>query len=243
MKKLMFAAVAAFCGTVMAIESANVVGYTTQTLADDSQAIAAGFIEVSGEGLNLTTIKPTADGTCAGDIYIEMLDSAGFTTATYYWYQGSRGKEDGWYNDDDEMIGEDVDDITFAPGTGLWLTGIDGDTLTVSGQVFKDDLSLILLDDSQMLGNPYPAEINLAANIEVVAEDSCAGDIYIEMLDSAGFTTATYYWYNDGGPGYPAGWFDFAGLVSAGIALDPGESVFFYSEETGVTATVPGVSL
>ena len=65
----------------------------------------------------------------------------------------------------------------------------------------------------------------------------------IQILNEKGQTSATYYWYNDGGPGYPAGWFDALGLVPAGIALEPGESVFFYSDETGVTATVPGVSL
>jgi len=108
------------------LASANIVGYTTQTLADDSQAIASSFVEVSGDAINLTTIKPSVDGSCNGDIYIEMLDSAGFTTATYSWYQNSRGKEDGWYNDDDELIGEDADDIPFAAGTSLWVCGIEG---------------------------------------------------------------------------------------------------------------------
>ena len=93
------------------------------------------------------------------------MDSAGYTTDTYYWYQNARGKTDGWYNDDGDLIGEDVDDILFSPGTGLWLTGIDGEVLTTAGKVFQADLGLTLADDIQMLGNPYPTAIGLAANI------------------------------------------------------------------------------
>ena len=183
------------------------VGYTQTTLADDSQAISVGFTEVGGAGFNLTSIKLDVDGTCNGDIYIEILNSAGYTTDTYYWYQNARGKADGWYNDDGDQIGEDVDDIVFTPGTGLWLTGIDGEALTTAGKVYQADLGLTLADDSQMLGNPYAAPIGLSANIEVVADGTCNGDIYIEMLDSAGYTTDTYYWYQNA-RGKTDGWYN-----------------------------------
>ena len=39
--------VVAFCGSVMAIESANIVGYANQVLKDDKQAITSGFIDIS----------------------------------------------------------------------------------------------------------------------------------------------------------------------------------------------------
>ena len=61
----------------------------------------------------------------------------------------------------------------------------------------------------------------------------------IQVLDSAGQVSGMYYWYNDGGPGYPAGWFDFDGLIPAGIQLDAGESVLFYTDQSGVSMTVP----
>ena len=215
MKKLMIAAAATLCAAVgfsdgvasTGVTSVNTVGYTTTTLADDSQAVACGFIEVGGSGINLTSIKPEADGTCNGDIYIEMLNSAGYTTDTYYWYQNARGMEDGWYNDDGDKIGDDVEDITFTPGTGLWLTGIEDNTMTTAGQVYSSDLSITLQDDSQMLGNPYAAPIGLAANIEVEADGTCNGDIYIEMLNSAGYTTDTYYWYQNA-RGMEDGWYN-----------------------------------
>ena len=208
MKKLMMATAVLAAGVAMAdIVSSDIVGYNTATLADDSQAVAVGFTEVGGTGFNLTSLKLDVEGACNGDIYIEILDSLGRTTDTYYWYQNARGKEDGWYNDDGDLIGEDVDDVVFNPGTGLWLTGIDGEILTTAGKVYQADLGLTLADDSQMLGNPYPTSIGLAANIEVVADGTCNGDIYIEMLDSLGRTTDTYYWYQNA-RGKDDGWYN-----------------------------------
>lgn len=159
--------------------------------------MSIGFTEVGGTGFNLTSINLNV-ASCYGDIYIEMLDSLGRTTDTYYWYKNAGFRADGWYNDDGDQIGEDVDDVVFAPGQGLWLTGIDGETFTAAGKVYQADSSIPLLDDSQMLGNPYAAPIGLAENIEIETT-ACFGDIYIEMLDSLGRTTDTYYWYKNAG--------------------------------------------
>ena len=208
MKKMMLAAATLAAGVAMAdIVSSDIVGYTQTTLADDCQAVAVGFTEVGGTGFNLTSLKLDVEGSCSGDIYIEVLDSAGYTQQTYYWYQNAFGRDDGWYNDDDDKIGEDVEDVVFTPGTGLWLTGIDGETLTTAGTVYQADLALDLADDCQMLGNPYPTSIGLVANIEVEMEGSCSGDIYIEMLNSAGYTETTYYWYQNAF-GRDDGWYN-----------------------------------
>ena len=163
-----------------------------------------GFLEVGGAGFNLTSLKLDAES--SGDIYIEILNSAGRTINTYSWYKNAFGKEDGWYNDDDELIGDEAEDIVFTPGTGLWLTGIDGEVLTTAGKVFQADLALTLQDDSQMLGNPYPAPIGLAENIEIDT-DASSGDIYIEMLNSAGRTVATYSYYKNAF-GKDDGWYN-----------------------------------
>ena len=64
----------------------------------------------------------------------------------------------------------------------------------------------------------------------------------IQVLDSDGQVDGMYYWYNefvDGDTTYPAGWFDSTGATPADISLAPGEAVFFYSEESNVTAKVP----
>ena len=208
MKKMMLAAATLAAGVAMAdIVSSDIVGYTTKTLADDKQAVSVGFIEVGGAGFNLTSLKLDVTGSCSGDIYIEILDTLGYTTQTYYWYQNAFGRDDGWYNDDDDKIGEDVDDIVFTPGTGLWLTGLDGEGLTTAGKVIQADISIALADDKQMIGNPYAAPIGLVANVEIEMDGSCSGDVYIEMLDSLGYTTQTYYWYQNAF-GRDDGWYN-----------------------------------
>ena len=59
MKKLMFAAVAAFCGTVMAIESANVVGYYTSPTVEGGQLVSAAFMKPGSTGFWVSDIKLT----------------------------------------------------------------------------------------------------------------------------------------------------------------------------------------
>ena len=201
------------------------VGYKTSTLADDCQAVAVGFTEVDGSGFNLTSLKlDVGEARCNGSIYIETLNSLGYTEQTYYWYQNARAPyaTDGWYNDDGELIGEEVDDIVFAPGTGLWLTGIDGEVLTPAGKVYQADLELTLSDDKQMVGNPYVSPIGLAANVEVVADGRCNGTIYIEILDSLGYTSQTYYWYQNARAPYATdGWYNDDGdLIGVGVVED-----------------------
>ena len=222
-----------------------IVGYSTKTLADDCQAVSVGFVEVGGAGINLTSLKLNVDGACYGDIYIELLNGAGRTTDTYSWYQGARGKDDGWYNDDDELIGVDVDDVVFTPGMGLWLTGINGEVLTTAGKVYQADLGLYLLDDSQMLGNPYAAPIKLAENIEVVADGTCYGDIYIEMLSSSGRTTDTYSWYQ-GARGKADGWYndddELIGNDVADITFPVGQGLWvtgIEDAEFNITSPIP----
>ena len=164
-------------------------------------------MEVGGSGFNLTSLKLDVEGSCSGDIFIEILNSAGYTDQTYYYYQNAFGRDDGWYNDDDDQIGVDVEDVVFTPGTGLWLNGIDGDTFTAAGKVYQADLAIELADDKQMLGNPFPAPIGLVSNVAIEMEGSCSGDIFIEMLNSAGYTDQTYYWYQNAF-GRDDGWYN-----------------------------------
>ena len=111
-----------------------IVGYSTKTLADDSQAVSVGFTEVGGTGFNLTSVKVNVD-ICFGDIYIEMLDSLGRTTDTYYWYKNAGFRADGWYNDDGDQIGEDVDDVTFPAGQGLWVNGVEDANFNITSPI------------------------------------------------------------------------------------------------------------
>ena len=139
----------------------------------------------------------------------------------------------------------DVDDVVFTPGMGLWLTGINGEVLTTAGKVYQADLGLYLLDDSQMLGNPYAAPIKLAENIEVVADGTCYGDIYIEMLSSSGRTTDTYSWYQ-GARGKADGWYndddELIGNDVADITFPVGQGLWvtgIEDAEFNITSPIP----
>lgn len=150
-----------------------------------------------GKGFYLTTVTPQYDDQVTGDIRIEKLNNAGIATETYEWMQDVRGKEDGWYLDGEDLIGEDVDDIFIPAGEGMWVNGLDGAVLPFAGEVYTDDKSITLGDDKQMLSNPYPCDLHLARDISIVYDDQVTGDIRIEKLNKAGIATETYEWMQD----------------------------------------------
>ena len=66
----------------------------------------------------------------------------------------------------------------------------------------------------------------------------------IQVMSADGDWIGQYYWYNEftdttTGTVYPAGWFDFNGVEEAEVTLNPGEAVFFYTNQTGVKVTMP----
>ena len=76
-----------------------------------------------------------------------------------------------------------------------------------------------------------------------VVKGATDGMTTIQVLGSRGQVVGSYYWYNefvDGDTVYPAGWFDFSGAEPANISLNPGEAVFFYTDETGVSVVSAG---
>lgn len=225
MKKLMCAMAAIAAGVAMAdVTSANIVGYQNKELQDNKQALSSGFVAIGEKdaGFWLTSVMPVYDGQVGGDIYIERLNDAGVTIESYSFMQGVRGKEDGWYNDDDELIGDEADDIFFNAGEGLWVTGLEDGVLPFSGEVFDADKEIPLADNKQMLANPYPCDLPLSTNIQIDYDEQVGGDIYIEKLNDAGVTIESYSWMQ-GVRGKEDGWYnDDDELIG-----DDGEEVVF----------------
>ena len=161
----------------------------------------------------LTELMPECES-CDGDIVIEMLDEYGVaknaSLEVYYFYKASFGKDDGWYNDEEELIGEDIDDVIFPVGQGLWVTGMGDTTWQQAGQVYDADKSIPLADGKQMLSNPYATGLPLSKNIWIGC-DSCDGDIVIEMLDEYGVakneSLEVYYFYQNSF-GKDDGWYN-----------------------------------
>ncbi len=88
---------------------------------------ASTFLPISGESVNIQDIKPQGTDIEYGDINIQTLNAFGGTTAIYTYYGGEEyddGSVAGWYTDDG------LAEVEFAPGTGLWIAGLDGATIT-----------------------------------------------------------------------------------------------------------------
>ena len=239
MKKLMIAASAALCATVgFSLESANVVGYSTTSLQTGFTAAGAGFVSVGAEGCKLTDIKPAGFQTSNGAVQIQLLNSQGKTTDTYKYYKGGRGAyaTEGWYNGTTLITAEN--NVTFAPGTGLWVYGTDGYTLQTSGEVLTSSTTVQLCTGFRMVGNPYPTGLKLTSIVPAGFQTS-NGAIQIQVLNSVGKTTATYKYYKGGRGAYATdGWYDGATRITADndVTFDPGVALWVYGAD-GYTLT------
>ena len=106
MKKLMFAAAAAFCGTVFALESANVVGYSQKTFGRNFNYTCSMFAPVAGAA-------KLGDIEASDDFYVSMIefltpDGANdtvdhpqlgtcFKSYKFWWAEDAAAGVRGWY--------------------------------------------------------------------------------------------------------------------------------------------------
>ena len=148
MKKLMFAAAAAFCGTVSFAElaSQNVVGYAQQTAnATRNTMMTPNFLNVnSATGCKLSDLSVTGyeppvwmeedeyfEGGCAGGEFIlSFLNNDGSFAARYYWIDNGEVPA-GWYaKGDATAIEGGASSVTIPAGKGAWVIGT-GKTLNI----------------------------------------------------------------------------------------------------------------
>ena len=131
MKKLMIAASVAICAAAgFALESANIVGYSSSALKAGGTMVTPQFLTVGEETISLNDIKPNGDG-ASDKVEIQTLDAAGRTDKSYMWidYAGEGWDESGWIDNNLGLVGdyyELVTDVTFPAGAGLWVFGADG---------------------------------------------------------------------------------------------------------------------
>lgn len=93
MKKLMIAAAAAACGSVFALESANIVGYgTVQTEAVKQRMFGFTFVPVAGgDSVKLGSVKAT--GMAGGADMIQVINPTTLgTSAQYTYYSDAQAK-------------------------------------------------------------------------------------------------------------------------------------------------------
>ena len=114
------------------ITSANVVGYKAEGLREGFTMMTPCFVNVADTkaGVDLVSFTPGGEYS-AGDIEIQTLTELGFTDKTYTFTKDRKGN---WFwKDVDEGTTIEEGDVTFDPGKGLWVAGVDGATITIPG--------------------------------------------------------------------------------------------------------------
>ena len=215
MKKLIaFAAVAA-CGAALAVESANIVGYSTISGVGASQYVALGtiFEDVSGGDIavkNVVTVGDPISGTGIGAADNIWRWNTATSTWTKYFYYKKRGEDPRWVVSTDTTYTETSDTIP-AGETFFFLRsgGATGTTtLTLAGGV-KDltGTSSFTASASQLAfaSNPWPIALNiknfasLYTSGEPVSGTGIGAADQIWLWNSASSTWTKYFYYKKRG--------------------------------------------
>jgi hypothetical protein len=139
MKKLIFAAAAVAGMGAFALESANVVGYSTQTAnATRNTMMAPTFLSVdSATGCKLSDLTVTGydapvyneedecyDNGCSGnDFVLQFLNNNGSVAARYYWIDDGDNAA-GWYASmGAAAIEGGAESVKIPAGKGAWVVG------------------------------------------------------------------------------------------------------------------------
>lgn len=213
MKKLMFAAVAAAAGGLMAIESANVVGYLQNELPATTVSgtidVGVSFSNIgAANGAYTVSDKLFNTDISDGDVILIFNPSA----YNYDWYQyvaDTGSGSPGWSIMDMETYDTRiVDSFTVNPGDSLVYMGAAPD-ITISGEVadtkgasrvFEIDLNGEPDETMFPIANPFP----VATTAKMFAGFVVDGDVLLVWNDAA----YNYDWYQyvaDTGAGSP-GW-------------------------------------
>ena len=236
MKKLMIAASAALCATasLLAVESANIVGYQNKEVRQYLSVQLATFEDVGAEGVDIQNIKPVApDGEdiSSGDFTIQIYGATGAQTASYAWVLGEDiddGYPDGWYEEDWETLVVK----TFDAGEAFNLSmAVAGASLQYAGQVNGEEISVPVRKYLSAQGNLRPAPVDIQDILPIVeAGDTLeSGDFTIQIYGPTGAQTASYAYVlgADIDDGYADGWYeeDWETLVVKTFAAGEGFNV------------------
>ena len=237
MKKLMIAASAALCAAVGFgdITSQNVVGYATDTLAQNKFIIKAiQFEDITSGAVDANKVLSGFTGVdfdtalafklTAPQI---LVQAAGGGYNTYYYLndayiEATGSTKAGWADGAGNYV-----DLEFTPGTAVWVKVSDGDVeATMAGNVSAATEVPVTIpaDTFTLVGNGYPAPVTLngtqmtSGNITGVDFDTALAFKLTApqiLVQAAGGGYNTYYYLNDAyietTDSTKAGWADGAG--------------------------------
>ena len=232
----------------LALESANVVGYSKVGLRFGSKGAGACFVNVDPtKPMNLQDLKVTGYDKTAGyedaGVTVQALDEFGRAIETYTWYDVP-GDFVGWLDSSDNYI----EDVTVAPGDGLYARAPNTDFgLQSAGQVAATDIAVILRFGSKLVVNPMPIAVNMNDDdedgnyIRVSGYDPDVGyedaGVTVQTLDEFGRAIETYTWYDV--PGDFFGWLDSNDEYVEGVIIAPGESLYARAPNTSFSLVFP----
>ena len=228
------------------MESANVVGYSGVELRTGAKGMGASFVNIDASAINLQDLKVTGydieEGYGDEEVYVQTLDRAGRTIASYFWYDLSDDDMYGWYDEN----GDYVEDLIIPAGEGLYAYSPDASFgIQSAGQVPTSDITVVLRTGAKHVVNSTPVEANIQG-LNVTGYDTEEGygdeEVYVQTLDRAGRTIASYFWYDLTDDGM-YGWYDEAGDFVEDLVIPPGESVYAYSPDETYSIVMPGVTL
>ena len=201
------------------------------------------FVNIgTATSMPLQSIKPAGDDT-SDNVNIQTLDAAGYTVSTYLWvnWAGDSGDQVAWVDDEEFEI---VEDVAFAPGQGLWITGSSSEQgIQTAGAVGKSDVTVQLKSGATAVGNPFPVSIPLQ---EILVEgDDTSDNVNIQLLDNAGYTLTTYLWVNwAGDSGDQEAWVDDEEFeIVENVSINPGQGLWVTGSSTEQSIRFPAPEL
>ena len=181
---------------------------------------------------------------------IKTWDGEGYVT---YWFYDATGTEDEdpaydkkWY--------DVIDDSTpttagLTTAEGAWYIARAATTLTVTGEVGTNDVSVSLQNGYNLMANPFPSAISLNggginwAGMGVTGSTLQETSDNIKTWDGEGYVT---YWFYDAtgtedeDPAYDKKWYDVIDdSTPTSASIPAGEGVWFIHRGTATTITLP----
>ena len=251
------------CGGLLAVESANIVGYGQADLNKNYTGVGPMFFAIGEDVISVQNLVVKGLAEAEGTGYeIAPITSGGNIPVSYFWWGGhaADGLPDGWYITDDSDIIEAAIDagttdsllapISMAKGEGL-VTYMMNASLAVqgSGEVLTGDFTRPLNKNYTGVANPFPVDVSVQ-KYSVTGLTEAEGTGYeISPITSGGNIPVSYFWW--GGheaDGLPDGWYvtDDSDIIEAAIdagttdslladyTFKPGEAAVTYMMNSGL---------
>ena len=222
MKKLIFAAAVVAGMGAFALESANIVGYSTTTVRSGYTLLIPSFDDVGSEGLDIQKIVPNTSAT--GVNIQTFTDSAEGETMYYYVPTGKAGA--GWYTNARGTATAYANKV-FAKGEGFMAYfPSEGISLNVSGEVSLKEKTLENVRTGYtLMGNFRPT----AFDIQKIVPNTDVSGVNLQTFTASAEGETMYYYVPTGKAG--AGWYTNARGTATAYAskvFEPGEGFMVY---------------